>query len=193
MNPQLFSRWRPRTTGGRGGSQHAEITSSERLSTQPCGLDTAAAPLPIARDQQSAAIQPVMRMCIDAIGLDEVVFAHSDDTTLRRGPGHVAPSPMPGEPGNAVVVGHRDNWSAPFRRLDRTRIGHLIDVSYSESVRYRFTIDRIAIAHETTCRIGEQQHRGAATLTLLTAHPRHPSAWRLVVEAVADPSWQLPR
>jgi len=42
-----------------------------------------------------------------------------DDATLRRAAGHVPATAFPGEPGNFVVLGHRDTLFRPLRGLEQ--------------------------------------------------------------------------
>lgn len=37
---------------------------------------------------------------------------------LRKGPGHYPGTPLPGQPGNAAIAGHRTTYGAPFNRID---------------------------------------------------------------------------
>jgi len=48
------------------------------------------------------------------------VVEGTDSTDLRRGPGHLAGSALPGSTGNCVIAGHRDTH---FRLLKNVRRG----------------------------------------------------------------------
>lgn len=63
---------------------------------------------------------PVARLSIPRLDLDEVVFEGVDDEALNAGPGHLPGSAFPGEPGNAIISGHRDRH---FTRLGDIRVG----------------------------------------------------------------------
>jgi sortase A len=45
---------------------------------------------------------------------------------LKSGPGHLRASPLPGQAGNAVIVGRRMSYGGPFLHLDRVRKGDRI-------------------------------------------------------------------
>jgi sortase A len=64
---------------------------------------------------------PVARLDIVRIGLHQVVVEGTSADQLRKGPGHVPVSPMPGQPGNVVMAAHRMAWGGPFSGLDRLR------------------------------------------------------------------------
>jgi sortase A len=66
---------------------------------------------------------PVARLVIPKIGLDEIVLEGVDDNSMNGGPGHFPGSPLPGEPGNAIISAHRDRH---FRHLDDLAIGDTI-------------------------------------------------------------------
>ena len=64
---------------------------------------------------------PVARLVIPSIGLDEIVLEGADE--LNAGPGHVAGSAFPGEPGNAIISGERDRH---FNHLDAVSAGDTV-------------------------------------------------------------------
>lgn len=69
--------------------------------------------------------QPVARLEVPALGIDEIVLAGASGRTLAFGPGHLDGTALPGRPGLSVVSGHRDTH---FRFLQRVRRGTLIRV-----------------------------------------------------------------
>lgn len=72
--------------------------------------------------------QPVAKIIIPRLGLEQVVLEGTDRTILSKGPAHVPESPLPGGEGNAVIRGHRLLWSGPFRNLDKLGLGSEIHV-----------------------------------------------------------------
>src|SRR5690349_15618010 len=68
------------------------------------------------------------RIMIPKIGLDAVIVEGSDRAALALGPGHLLATAWPGEPGNAVIAGHRDTY---FRRLYQVTVGDDIYVGRS--------------------------------------------------------------
>jgi sortase A len=65
----------------------------------------------------------IAALSIPRVGLSAVVLHGSDDQTLRRGPGHLEGTAMPGQAGNVVIAGHRDSF---FRPLRKVRVGDAI-------------------------------------------------------------------
>jgi sortase A len=83
---------------------------------------------------------PVAMMEIRGIGLHEAVVEGSRSSQLRKGPGHVLGTPLPGQPGNAVIAGRRTMYGGPFRDLGSLHPGNRIHVTTGEgSSTYRVT------------------------------------------------------
>ena len=57
------------------------------------------------------------RLEAPAVHLKATVLEGSDDGTLRRAAGHIEYTPLPGEPGNVGIAGHRDTTFYPLRKL----------------------------------------------------------------------------
>lgn len=72
---------------------------------------------------------PVAVLQIPAIGLDQVVVEGSRSSQLRKGPGHVVGTPLPGQPGNAVIAGRRTLYRGPFHRIDSVHGGDTVRVT----------------------------------------------------------------
>jgi len=64
---------------------------------------------------------PLLLGEIDVPRLDWNVMIREgmDDATLRKAAGHVPATGLPGEPGNFVVLGHRDTLFRPLRGLEQ--------------------------------------------------------------------------
>jgi sortase A len=71
---------------------------------------------------------PVAVLQVPALGGDQVVVQGSSPEDLKQGPGHLPGTPLPGEFGNSVVVGHRLTYGGPFAHLDRLTTGDTITV-----------------------------------------------------------------
>ena len=61
------------------------------------------------------------RILIPAIELEKIVVEGVDPANLKKGPGHMPWTPMPGQAGNTVISGHRVTNGRPFLRTQRTR------------------------------------------------------------------------
>ena len=72
--------------------------------------------------------QAIATISIPRIGLYEVVVEDTTVELLKDGPGHLLGSPLPGRPGNSVVIGRRATDGAPFRDLGELSAGDTITV-----------------------------------------------------------------
>ena len=72
---------------------------------------------------------PVARMIIPKHGIDLVVLEGASGNVLAFGPGHMTLSSLPGQPGNAIISGHRDT---SFGFLEKVRIGDRITMQTKE-------------------------------------------------------------
>jgi len=126
---------------------------------------------------------------IPGIGLEKAVVEGVSLPALKRGPGHYPGTPLPGQPGNAAVAGHRTTYGAPFSRLDELQAGDPILVTTRQGrFRYEVASKKVVKPSETTVLDGTGDDR----LTLTTCEPRYSAARRLVVVAAlvgeaADP------
>ncbi len=123
--------------------------------------------------------------------LDAEVYVVEGDSPreLRRGPGHLSGTAMPGEPGNCVIAGHRDTH---FRVLKDIREGDDI-VLQTESGQYLYRVRRTEIVSpENTSAL---QPTSSAALNLITCYPFYyvgSAPKRFVVEAQLAGSIQRP-
>jgi sortase A len=122
---------------------------------------------------------------IPKIGLDDkVVVEGVGRADLRKGPGHVPSTVLPGQEGTFGVSGHRTTYGAPFYRLDELAKGDTITVVTRDAI-YTYTVTRSAIVRPTDTQVLDNV-RGPdgklkATITLTTCHPRYSARQRLVV------------
>src|SRR5215510_13361010 len=87
--------------------------------TAPAPTTTEPLPPPPPPNDGSA----VAHISIPAIGVDKVVVQGVALADLKKGPGHYPDSPLPGQPGNAAIAGHRTTYGAPFNRINELNPG----------------------------------------------------------------------
>lgn len=104
-------------------------------------------------------------LSIPRVGLSAVVLHGSDSRTLRRGPGHLEATALPGQAGNVVIAGHRDTF---FRSLQFARRGDdvFLDSSYG---RVRYRVDSMTVVPPTDVSVVAPTRQD--TLTLITCYP----------------------
>ncbi|MGH8959483.1 MAG: sortase [Acidimicrobiia bacterium] len=123
---------------------------------------------------------PFGRIEIDKIGLDAVLFEGVDRDTLKLGPGHMPNTPLPGQPGNAVVSGHRTTYGRPFFDLDQLVVGDTIQVETALGLS-TYAIRQIQVVAPTDVWVTDSID--GAWLTLTTCNPKFSAAERLIVQA----------
>ena len=99
---------------------------------------------------------------------------------LRAGAGHMPSTPLPGQPDNSVISGHRTTYGAPFHELDTLVEGDVIEVETALGI-HTYSVTGIEIVTPRDLWVIED--RGGSTLTLTTCHPKFSSRQRLVVFA----------
>lgn len=124
--------------------------------------------------------EPLGHLRIPSIGVEEVVFEGVGRDTLRNGPGHMPWTPLPGQPGNAVISGHRTTYGAPFFDLDRLVPGDSIEVETAIGV-HRYEVRETLIVEPTD--VWVTKNRRGAWLTLTTCTPKYSARQRLIVFA----------
>jgi len=87
---------------------------------------------------------------IPAIELDAMVVNGVRTADLRRGPGWIDWTDLPGPTGTCGISGHRTTYGAPFARIGELEPGDTIDV-YSPYRRYRYTVTEtlVVLPHQT--------------------------------------------
>ena len=114
------------------------------------------------------------KVVVEGVGRDE----------LRKGPGHVPSTVLPGQAGTFGVSGHRTTYGAPFYRLNELAKGDTITVVTREAI-YTYTVTRTAIVRPTETQVLDNVEgpdgKPEATITLTTCHPRYSARQRLIV------------
>jgi sortase A len=123
----------------------------------------------------------IARLKIPALGLDQVVLEGTSIKDLKRGPGHYPGTPLPGQPGNAAIAGHRTTYGAPFFKLGRMRIGDEIEVT-TKAGKYLYRVSRIyRVSPDDSSPLLSSNDN---ILTLTTCDPPFSASKRLIVVAV---------
>jgi LPXTG-site transpeptidase (sortase) family protein len=127
------------------------------------------------------------RLIIPSAGIDWTIVEGVNRAELRSGAGHMPDTALPGQPGNAVISGHRTTYGAPFQHLDRVEPGDLITVATASGTHTFETVESLVVEPRDTW-VTEQWD--GSWLTLTTCHPRFAASERLVVVArlIAGPN-----
>ena len=139
-------------------------------------------PAPIRIPDDPYAPEPVVEIGsieIPRIGLSTRLFQGVTMHNIDRGPSLWTGSARPGQPGNAVVAGHRVSHGRPFRRIDELERGDAVSFTVDGTrTTYRVTGTRIVEPEDTW--IANQTP--AVTATLYACHPPGSVAYRYVVD-----------
>ena len=104
------------------------------------------------------------RIEIPRVGVSAVVLEGSDDTTLRRGVGHIPETSLPGV-GNVGLAAHRDSF---FRGLKDIRKNDIIRLQTLEGT-FRYRVEWTEIVQPEETQVLRQE--GTSELTLVTCYP----------------------
>ena len=137
--------------------------------TSPAAADKGGMPMPRGA---------VARVVVSAIGLDAFVVQGVEKAQLDRAVGHYPETPLPGQPGNAALAGHRTMFGHPFRRLDELVAGDTIETWTAEKhAVYRV----IKIKRVEPGEVGVIAPTAGTRITLTTCNPVGSARERLVV------------
>jgi sortase A len=113
------------------------------------------------------------------VNLDVMVHEGLDEQTLRRAAGHLESSAKPGEPGNLVLLGHRDTLFRPLRNLTQGAVAEVRTLDR----RFRYEIETIRVVAPES--VDWNEGLDHARITLVTCFPFDyvgPSPRRFVAE-----------
>lgn len=123
--------------------------------------------------------QTIALLEIPKIGVNVIVVEGTGDGSLRKGPGHLEETPLPGMGGNFAVAGDRVLYGGPFLNLDELAAGDEIFLKTSYG-RFNYTV---ADSHLTTPEdVSILNSSGSEVITLITCDPPWDTSRRLVVQ-----------
>jgi sortase A len=105
------------------------------------------------------------RLEIPRLGLSVRLVEGDDAKTLRRAVGHIPGTPLPGQPGNVALTGHRDTFFRPLRNIRPNDT--IVVTTLQGEYRYRVVSTRIVSPENVAVlKAGEGE-----LLTLVTCYP----------------------
>ncbi len=108
----------------------------------------------------------VGELTIPRLALDAMVLHGDDARTLRRGPGHIPGTALPGEPGTVAIAGHRDSFFRPIRNI---RLGDDIFLDTPRG-RFGYRVSSLRVVGPNDVSVLRSGEAGG-TLTLITCYP----------------------
>jgi len=123
---------------------------------------------------------PLGRIEISSIGLAAMIAEGVDRRTLRRAVGHIPGTPLPGQPGNVVITGHRDTFFRGLRNIHKDDEITLTTLYGS----HRYRVDFTEVVEPTANEVLNDS--ADAILTIVTCYPFYfvgPAPKRFIVRA----------
>ena len=128
---------------------------------------------------------------VPKIGLSMVVVEGVGVEDLKLGPGHYPGTPLPGEPGNVVISGHRTTYSHPFYNVNELIRGDSITLTNPDGTKSIYLVSETRVVEPTAVEVVSNTPDDRLTLT--TCNPRYSAAQRLIVVAkLYSPSAKQP-
>lgn len=159
------------------------------VATARYGYDMPVSPAEVAKVKTTPGpYERLGRVAIPKIKLNvafgEGVYAKA----LDHGPGHWPGTPMPGETGNAVLSGHRNTHTAPFKYLNLLRPGNPIVLTTKNHKAVTYRVVNTKIVKEAQFKdyvVRQPQDPAVRMVTLFACHPEGNPVYRIVVRATA--------
>jgi LPXTG-site transpeptidase (sortase) family protein len=104
-------------------------------------------------------------MNIPRLGLKTIVAQGDSSKVLRRAVGHLAETPLPGEPGNVALAGHRDGFFRPLRNI---RAGDAISLNTLDG-EFVYQVESTEVVLPSDVQVLQPSREN--TLTLVTCFP----------------------
>lgn len=128
---------------------------------------------------------PIARLEIPAIDVDQYVVAGVGVEELRLGPGHFPDTPLPGQLGNAAIAGHRTTYGQPFHDVDQLKPGDQI-IATTISGRFVYRVRETLIVEPSDYHVVATTDPSVSELTLTSCHPKWSAAQRIIIHADLD-------
>jgi sortase A len=109
---------------------------------------------------------PVAKLSVPEHAIDLVVLEGDTGNVLAFGPGHMALSSLPGQPGNSIISGHRDT---SFKFLEKVERGDIIELQTLKGDTVKYRVSGIYITDEAVLDMNIESD--TPLLTLVTCYP----------------------
>ncbi len=131
--------------------------------------------------------KPLTRIIIPKLKVDTVIVQGTSQKALATGAGHYPETPLPGEPGNVGIAGHRTMNGKPFADMDKLQPGDIVFL-ITPFARHRYEMVPAFDGHANPWVTKPQEWSVVdptkeAMLTLTTCHPKGSARERLVARA----------
>lgn len=168
------------------GDPATTVAADPATSAAPAAEEPAPPPPPLVADPLPPINlgESIAYIEIPAIGLDDVLVAGVRTEDLKKGVGHFPFSPMPGQPGNAALAGHRTTFGQPFFNIDKLVNGDEIIITTLQG-RYVYRVTGQSIVQPSDGQVVANQP-DKKMLTLTSCNPKFSARERIVITADLD-------
>lgn len=124
---------------------------------------------------------PIGRIELPTLHRHYVVVQGTDDSTLRKGPGHYPGTEFPGQGGTVAIAGHRTTYLAPFRTINDLKRGDRIVLKMPYAT-FTYSVEKTQVVGPNAIWITHDV-RGEERLVLSACHPLYSASHRIVAFA----------
>ncbi len=124
---------------------------------------------------------PVAKLSLPRLQKKAVILNNASGEAMAFGPGLMAGTPAPGQPGTSVIAGHRDTH---FEFLKNVKLGDTVEVMTNSNKRITYTVDYMEVVDAKAS--GIEPNAPGQSLALVTCWPfgeKSPGPLRYVVHA----------
>jgi LPXTG-site transpeptidase (sortase) family protein len=122
-----------------------------------------------------------LKITMPKIDIEWVAYEGTETETLKKGPGHITQTVLPGEIGRCVISGHRTTYGAPFNKIDLLEIGDFIYLETKEGYLFTYCITSTMIVKPEDVYILNGTNKKELLLT--ACEPKFSAAKRYIVIA----------
>lgn len=155
-----------------------QYVAQQKTATKKTVQRAAAPAKPSVRTQQL----PSTRIIVPEAELDAIVVRGVHNEDLRRGPGWMPGTALPGASGNCVIAGHRNVYGSPFGKLDVLFPGSEIRLETPQES-FRYLVVSVFTAADNDRTITAQPNDGSSKLTLITCTTPK-TMYRVIITAI---------
>ncbi len=120
-----------------------------------------------------------LKIKIPKIEMEWIVNEGADTKTLKKGPGHIPETPLPGDTGRSTISGHRTTYGSPFKRIDELEDGDLIYLETSKGELFIYAVTGLEIVKPQDVYILEGT--GKRELLLTSCYPEYSASERIIL------------
>ncbi len=123
------------------------------------------------------------KLKIPKLGVNVTVVEGVSPSALRAGAGHYPKTPLPCDPGNVAIAGHRTTYGKPLANADRLVKGDTIILETPVgSCTYEVSQPPFITDPDDLAQVANDPSKRVLTLT--TCHPKGSDAQRLIIKAI---------